>query len=142
MVEEGAQPEAARPKRRWLVVLIVVGAVVFVLAAVGGIYALLFSNATHRLVVGEIDLSKVPNGTYKGGFRVYHVRGTVKVTVEDHKITAIENLGSEANREQVDAALEQVVERQTLGVDTVSGATVSQKVALRAVEEALKGRTE
>ena len=143
MAEEGIQPEAGgRKKRRWLVVLIVVAAVIFVLAVAGGIYALLFTNATHKLVVGELDLSNVPGGTYEGEFNLYHVNGSVRVTVEDQRITKIENLGGSLNREQVDTALDEVVEEQSLQVDTISGATVSQKVALKAVEKALKGQVE
>ena len=143
MVEGGTRTEAGgRKKRRWLVVLIVVVVVIFLLAAAGGVYALLFTNATHKLVVGELDLSNVPDGTYEGEFSVYHVNGSVRVTVEDHRITKIENLGGSSNRKQVDKALDEVVEEQSLRVDTISGATVSQKAALKAVEKALKGQVE
>ena len=141
MAEEGTRTEAGgRKKRRWLVILISVAAVIFVLAAAGGIYALLFTNATHKLVVGELDLSNVPDGTYEGEFSVYHVNGSIRVTVEDHRITKIENMGGSSNRKQVETALDEVVKEQSLDVDTISGATVSQKVALKAVEEALKGQ--
>jgi uncharacterized protein with FMN-binding domain len=142
MAEEGTQMEAGtgKKKRRWLVVVIVVAAVIFVLLLAAGLYPLLFIRATNKVVVGRLDLSNVSDGTYEGEFKVYHVNGSVRVTVEDHRITKIENMGGSSNRKQVETALDEVVKEQSLDVDTISGATVSQKVALKAVEEALKGQ--
>ena len=44
-----------------------------------------------------------------------------------------------SNKDKMQSISERVVEEQSLDVDTISGATVSQKVALKAIENALEG---
>lgn len=93
-----------------------------------------------RMTISDVDLSKIPDGTYTGNHEVFPVLAEVKVTVADHKITAVELV---KHRNGQGSAAEvipgKVVEAQTLQVDIVSGATYSSKVILKAIENALKG---
>lgn len=114
-----------------LLVLILTGA---------GVYAYL-QRSLDQLVdmpISEIDLTEVEDGTYIGSYAKFPVDAKVKVTVKDHRITAIDLIehgnGKGAPAEVVPG---KVVEAQSLDVDAVSGATYSSKVILKAIENAL-----
>ena len=88
-----------------------------------------------------MDLSAIADGTYSGEYSQFPVTAAVKVTVTDHKITAItitkhENgLGKPAEK-----ITEDIIHAQSLQVDAVSGATHSSNVIRKAVEVALNNR--
>ena len=90
------------------------------------------------LEIEEVDLSTIKDGTYYGEYSALPVLAKVKVTVEGHQIKDIELLehvnGQGSGAEIIPAT---VVEKQTLQIDTVSGATYSSKVILAAIENAL-----
>jgi len=90
------------------------------------------------LKISHVDISKVADGTYPGSYKVFPIIAEVKVTVKNHEITGIElvkhRTGQGAPAEIIPS---KVVEAQTLEVDTVSGATYSSKVILKAIENAL-----
>ena len=119
--------------------------IIVLLVAVFGAKRLISKiNASHRQLLAEkipaIDLAKIKDGTYTGSYRTFLVAAEVKVTVKDHRITGIELLKHENGR---GAAAERipskVIEAQSLVVDTVAGATISSKVILKAIENALTG---
>lgn len=120
-----------------LIVGMSVGAVVLVLMVVAGIYSWRFLSATRKITIEDVDISRVPDGEYPGDFKVFHVSAGVSVTVRDGEITRITLTGGDANRQQMEEVIDRVVDRQTLQVDTVSGATVSSKAVLKAIENAL-----
>lgn len=88
----------------------------------------------------DIDLSKVPDGSYSGSYKVFPVSAEVKVTVENHKVTEID-LVKHGNGQGSAAEVipDKVIEAQSLQVDIISGATYSSKVILKAIENALSG---
>jgi uncharacterized protein with FMN-binding domain len=122
-----------------LIVGICVGAVVFMLAVAAGIYAWRFTSATRKITIEDVDFAKVPDGEYPGRFSVFHVSAEVTVTVRDGEIARITLVRGDANRKQMQAVIDRVMDRQSLEVDTVSGATVSTKAVLKAIENALTG---
>ena len=67
------------------------------------------------------------------------VSAKVSVTIKDHRIESIEllehNNGQGAGAEVIPSI---VVEKQTMQIDTISGATYSSKVILKAIENALQ----
>lgn len=93
--------------------------------------------------MGELDLSKIKDGTYEGSGTGF--RGTVKVsvTVKDHKITDIKILSSQDDATFFNRAksgvIASIIKEQSLNVDVVSGATYSSKGILAAVKNALTG---
>lgn len=86
------------------------------------------------------------SGTYTAGTYTVEVQGhngliTVDVTFSETEITDIKVVSSSETASIADGAMERIKEQvlsgQTLGIDTVSGATVSSKALLGAIEEAV-----
>ncbi len=88
-----------------------------------------------------VDLSKVPDGVYAGSYDSGPVVVQVKVTVSNHAMTKIDLVKHRHGRgSAAEVITEKVIQAQSLKVDTISGATMSSKVILLAIEDALKGR--
>ena len=85
------------------------------------------------------DLSNIQDGNYIGEYTITPVFVKVEVSVSNHRITNItvlqhdNGLGSMAEN-----IVNDVVEEQSLDIDAVSGATVSSKCILKAVENAIE----
>ena len=96
------------------------------------------SKAINSIQISDIDLSCIDNGSYVGKYSSGPCSAKVKVLVKNHKIERISllehknGLGSKA-----ESIVDDVVDKQTLDVDTISGATVTSKVILKAIENAL-----
>ena len=139
---EEAEVECRRKDKRKKIAIAVIAAVVIVLViggAVMGIYAWRFRSATDKLLINDVDLSGVPDGTYSGSYNMFHDSTTVSVTVKDHQIVEIEvtELSPGGMEEKIETLSDTVTDGQSLEVDTVGGATASCKVFLKAVENAL-----
>lgn len=124
---------------RTLRVALGVIAVVFVLAlATAG--AGLFSSVKvlKNLTIGQIDLTRVRDGQYEGYYDGGLVKAKVRVTVADHRIAELVILKHDCGLgRKAESIVKSVVQAQSLAVDTVSGATDSSKVLLKATENAL-----
>lgn len=122
-------------------VLIVILALLVIGLLAGGIYLKTISDyksKVNALTFDEIDLIKVADGIYEGQCDTGVVRAKVQVTVRDHRLESIELLEHENGRgTPAEAILDQMVQKQTTAVDTVSGATCSSKVIRKAVENAV-----
>lgn len=87
----------------------------------------------------EIDVSNVKDGEYEGHSEMGPVIVDVLVKVKEGKIQDIEllrhsnGLGSDAN-----SIVDDIVEKNTYDVDTISGATVSSMIIINAVNNALQ----
>ncbi len=134
----------------WLVLLIVVG------VAVLGMVIALLADAPERqelksLKIEEVDFTQLRDGTYigeyagtKGSFR----NATVKVVISGGGITkitilkgALDSKGKSVELTDgmtIDALFERVLESKSLQVDAISGATLTSKAHLKALENALK----
>jgi uncharacterized protein with FMN-binding domain len=122
----------------WAVAVILIIAVIGGIAA--GVYIWRYRKASANLVINDFDLSGIPDGTYEGSYKLFHDAATVSVTVKDHQIVKIDVLKKPPevnNRNQVARVVDRVIDNQSLKVDTVTSSTVSQKVTLKAIEEAL-----
>jgi uncharacterized protein with FMN-binding domain len=130
-------------KRKRIVIL---GIVLLVLAAaalgIRGFLKNIESNLAKLadMVPAQIDLAALEDGTYTSSYSVFPVSAKVSVTVKDHRITAI-NLIEHKNGQgaPAEAIPGKVLEAQSLQVDSISGATYSSKVILKAIENALLG---
>lgn len=130
--------------RRSTKALVIVGSALVVIVLIGGIgaavYTSKFRNATKNITVNDIDVSGLRDGKYYGSFNIYHVSADVEVAVKNGEITDIYLVEASTNEDKLKAIIQQVLDKQSLeDVDTVSGATVSQKAVLKAIEDALKG---
>ncbi len=131
-------------KRRlngWIIILIVI----VVLAAAGGI-GWSFLSKEHReaksLPLNAVNFSKLNDGTYVGTYEggMYKWRvNEVRVTVSSGKVIQIEPLKDveDQGNGSTEMLYDRVLENQSLQVDTISGATLTSKAYLQAIENAL-----
>lgn len=90
------------------------------------------------LQLSGIDLSNVADGQYEGIQDTSLVKVTVLVTVADRAITDIKITRHDCGKgKPAEAIVGAVIAKQTTKVDTVSGATGSSVVILKAIENAL-----
>lgn len=88
---------------------------------------------------GSLDLSSVDNGTYTGSEDGGIVKATVEVTIKDHTITNVKILAHDNGKgKPAEVIVNDIVEKNSLEVDTVSGATHSSNVIRMAVYNALR----
>ena len=127
----------------------VLGVVAVLLIALVAAMVVEFSRTDKVISVTQVDpsgipelLATLPDGRYEGSFSPgKFVGATVAVSVAAHRISGIEilehNYGQGKPAEQI---TESVIVSQGLAVDSISGATVSSKVILVAIENALRRR--
>jgi uncharacterized protein with FMN-binding domain len=96
------------------------------------------------LPLNAVDFGKLNDGAYHGVYEggIYQWRAnTCDVTVTDGKVTGIQLVVSKENPDGKNTMHETLYDRvitgQSLQVDTVSGATLTSKAYLQAVENAL-----
>ncbi len=98
-----------------------------------------YQKAIKGTALSGMDASEVPDGVYTGEYDVGYIYAKVSVAVKAGRIDNIAIL--EHNNERGSSAervTDQIVDSQTTHVDTVSGATNSSKVIMKAVEKALE----
>lgn len=88
--------------------------------------------------IKSLDFSQLPDGVYDGEYKRGRFSSKVRVTVASGRMAKIDvvqdmQYQSEVTQKAVDA----VLEAQSLQVDTVSGATITTRAFLKAVENAL-----
>lgn len=126
------------------------GDIVKILLIVFGVLALLAIPMTalmfygmseiKQLVMREVDLQKIADGTYTGSYHKGRWTYDVEVRVQGHRIKSVKNTNARMNQalhgwnDKAEAA---ILARQSLDIDVVSGATVSSKAYQKAVELAL-----
>lgn len=127
-------------KKKWIIIII---AIVVVAACAAGIIAVKVQKLNafmDTFQLYEADLTAVADGTYTGEADAGIIQVIAEVTVRNHTLTDITLLkhvnGQGADAESITGRM---VAEQKIGVDTVSGATLSSKVIQKAVENALSG---
>lgn len=91
-----------------------------------------------NLPIADVDVTKLADGKYNGSFSAFPVSAEVIVTIANRKIADIDLIRHVTGQGQAAEILpEKVVEAQSLDVDSVSGASYSSKVILKAIENAL-----
>lgn len=114
---------------------------IFIVMAVGGFFYIKNMDLP-AISIGELSMADVADGSYEGDYSAGLVSAAVTVTVKDKKIQDIiinkhENgLGKKAERITKD-----IIEKQSVDIDNVSGATLSSNVIRKAVEQALVKQT-
>lgn len=111
--------------------------VVFAIILTGG-FLYMKNMELPEVAVGEFHLGSIADGSYEGEYSAGIVSAAVTVTVKDKKVTDIvinrhdNGLGKKAER-----IVDDIIEKQSLNVEAVSGATLSSNVIRKAVEEAV-----
>lgn len=98
------------------------------------------------ILAGCNSKSKWADGVYEGSAQGMNGAVAVKVSVEKGKISAVDIVSHEETKGVSDVAMERVpnsiIDKQKTEVDTVSGATISSKAIMAAVENALEQAAE
>jgi uncharacterized protein with FMN-binding domain len=130
-------------KKRGPLKKVLIGLGVFLLiVAVGLGVTLLVTEGQRRedrnLEIADVDFSKVPDGTYRGSYEGWN-KFDVLVTVTGGEVTDVKIAEDSVNpaSDVTDEIIERIVSGQSLKLDAVSGATVTTKGLLKAVERAL-----
>lgn len=115
--------------------LIILFAAVLIIFFVAHVY----SKATLKdVTVANLNPKDLSDGTYSGEATIKPVIAKVKVTVAEGKISDVQitehqtGLGKKA-----EALTTEIIDKQSLQVDAVSGATMSSQAILKACEDAL-----
>lgn len=93
-----------------------------------------------KVVINDVNLASLSDGTYNGKYEAGRWSNEVKVNIKDHKITKVDVVKDVTfSKPEVRAELlKEVIEKQNTNVDVVSGATVTSKAYLKSIENALK----
>lgn len=124
--------------------ILIISICVLIIACIGfGVKYLISVNSykeeVKNISIKDVNLQKVKNGDYIGSCDVNFIKAIVKVQVKDHKIITIKLLEHKNERgKKAEAILGKVIKAQSVKVDTITGATNSSKVILRAIESALQ----
>jgi uncharacterized protein with FMN-binding domain len=98
-----------------------------------------FGLGLKERVPSDIDLSRLQDGTYQGESKHWPVAAKVEVRVQEKRITDIVILRHREGRgESAERITGDIIAAQSLDVDIVSGATVSSRTIIEAVEAALR----
>lgn len=127
-------------KKRYIVIIIVV--LVLALGFLTAKISLTRSEGNLKQLalseISDVDLDAAEDGVYIGSYSAYPVSAQVRVTIKNHTIKEIELLKHDNGQGQgAEIIPEKVIEAQSLKVDSVSGATYSSKVILKAIQDAL-----
>lgn len=97
-----------------------------------------YKNNVENLNLDNINLSQIKDGKYIGSCNVGYIYAKVSVVVQNNKIITINLIEHRTEKgKPAEKITNDVILNQTTKVDTVSGATNSSKVILKAIENAL-----
>ncbi|MEM1484244.1 FMN-binding protein [Oscillospiraceae bacterium PP1C4] len=124
-------------------IIIVVAVIVIILALFLVKYLMdvhKYKTAVNNMAISDIDISKVPDGHYEGECDVDYIYAKVSVTIKNGAITELKLLKHRNERGAIaEKIIDNILAKQTIDVDTISGATNSSKVIKKAIENALIG---
>jgi len=127
-------------KKKKKILLIIVSVIVILIALV---LFVVLSGLTEglRVPLNGLKLSNVPDGSYTGDYQHRRWSNTVVVHIKDQTITAIDvekDMFGAGITNAADDIIRRVIEAQDTKVDMLSGATVTSKAYLKAIENALE----
>lgn len=119
-----------------IIIIVIVIMLLIVIVKIGA--GILTKRTLKKVKINEVDIAKVADGEYEGNAQIKPVSAKVNVRVEQGKIADIEikdhMTGLGKNGEKI---VDQIINKQSLDVDAISGATQSSVTITKAVEDAL-----
>ena len=120
--------------------LLIVGSIVIIILI--GMFLVVTNGLSEGATVSinSIDLSTIQDGSYTGTYDFKRWSNTLVVKIKDNQITAIEIIDDVPGASVTNCSEEmfrRVMSAQNTQVDAVSGATVTSKAYLKAIENAL-----
>ena len=149
MVNQGKNKPKCKRRIGWLIAF----AVLLVIGGVGMMVVLADAparNEIQALEIGQVDFNNLKDGVYTGSFegtRSSSRNATVAVTIQDGKVSNIRIVQGAVNGKgapvelngdvTIDDLFQRVLDSQSMQVDGISGATLTSKTHLKALESAL-----
>jgi len=131
--------------KRFLKVLFITLACIIASAA---IFFMIFNwgmSEVKKMQIKDISISQIADGEYLGEYKNGRWQYVVKVVVRDKRIEDIQILNQKSGfidmnlyGEVNESIISRVLKNQSLKVDVVTGATVTSKALLKAIETALE----
>jgi uncharacterized protein with FMN-binding domain len=122
--------------RRLLRGLVILGVVIVLLVTMAwALYMPALNRAADAIVLQSPIISYRYPGTYEGSATCLHVVARVRVTVSATGVSSVELL--ERPFGNMDLLVDRIVTAGGVPVDVITGATVSSKVVMKAVDDAL-----
>jgi uncharacterized protein with FMN-binding domain len=92
-----------------------------------------------KLIINQVDLTKIVDGTYTGSYHKGRWTYDMEVTIQNHRIITAKNTNKkmEIMKDFNSKLTATLIEKQQIPFDTVSGATINTKAFLKAVENSL-----
>lgn len=116
--------------------LVIVGAIIVLLVTMAwALYTPALNRAADAIVLQSPIISYRYPGTYEGSATCLHVVARVRVTVSSTGVSSVELL--ERPFGNMDLLVDRIVKAGGVPVDVITGATVSSKVVMKAVDDAL-----
>ena len=127
-------------KIKKIVIIVVIGFAVVLTAGIT--YLNIGMNEGKKVIVGSIDVSQITDGNYVGSYKNSRWSNQVKVTVINHRITAIivEKTVLVEQADVTEKLISDVLTAQNTDVEIISGATVTSKAYLKSIENALSAK--
>lgn len=93
-----------------------------------------------NVVISDANASALSDGNYIGKYKQGRWTNEVQVSVKNGKIVEVKVLKDVKvpQQEITKKIFDKVIEKQNANVDSISGATVTSKAYLKAIEDALK----
>lgn len=100
-----------------------------------------YQQKVSNIVLEDIELTDIKNGTYEGEYDVGYIYAKVGVEIGNNEIVSITLLEHRNERgKAAEKNIDDVVANQEINVDAVSGATNSSNVIKKAIENAIMGK--
>jgi uncharacterized protein with FMN-binding domain len=113
---------------------------VFIFGIIAFVFSSIGLNDIKKIYINDINISRLEDGVYTGAFHKARWKYDVEVTIENQQIKYIRfttEIKDKTRREIASKVLTQIIEKQSLNIDAVSGASVDTRAIRKAVDNAL-----
>ncbi len=126
-------------KRALKILLVIPAVLALLIITMCAVIVIRMNSQVKSFDRSEIDVSQVKDGIYEGRSETDMVKVDVRVTVSNGDISDIEIVKHECGKGKIaNVIVEEMIEKDDVEVDAVSGATFSSEVIKDAVRNALR----
>jgi uncharacterized protein with FMN-binding domain len=126
-------------KRALKILLVIPAVLALLIITMCAVIVIRMNSQVKSFDRSEVDVSQVKDGIYEGRSETDMVKVDVRVTVSNGDISDIEIVRHECGKGKIaNVIVEDMIEKDDVKVDAVSGATFSSEVIKDAVRNALR----
>ena len=126
-------------KRALKIMLVIPAVLALLIITMCAVIVIRMNSQVKSFDRSEVDVSQVKDGIYEGRSETDMVKVDVRVTVSNGDISDIEIVKHECGKGKIaNVIVEDMIEKDDVEVDAVSGATFSSEVIKDAVRNALR----